>query len=315
MNFCRTCGERADEGQGVCTSCGAPLGRRGPGHATPRAVGGTDVGRSTGSRAPATVGGADPQDGPPVARPAPAPGEQRRRVSPVAICAVILAAVVGGVGYTVADRLSEPGESSTSENATGAAAAGEVTAGEAETSEATPADTAVPSSPSPSPPPPPTTVPIPAPLVPLSATADCVAPPAVDSAGATVTYEPERLFDGDPVTAWRCPGSAVGTQLTFAFGDTMTVTSLALVPGYDKIDPLDGIDRFTENRTVTAVVWRLDDGSSYRQEIPSPGRSLAEFALPSPVDTSSVTLEIAATGNDGARRDYTPISEVRIQGY
>jgi hypothetical protein len=102
--------------------------------------------------------------------------------------------------------------------------------------------------------------------------ATCQAPPGVDSAGNPVTYEPEPALDGIGSTAWRCPGSAIGAQLVFDFGAPVTLTSVARVPGYAKIDPVDGTDRFAENRTVTAVAWRFDSGTTHMQRIPFRGR-------------------------------------------
>jgi hypothetical protein len=153
------------------------------------------------------------------------------------------------------------------------------------------------------------------PLQPVSVTATCQAPPGVDSVGNTITYEPELTLDAVGATAWRCPGSATGHRLVYDFGAPVTIASLALVPGYAKVDPVDGTDRFAENRTVTAVVWWFDDGTSHRQTIASPGPSPAEADLSAGVVTSQVVLEIADTGNDGATRDFTAISDVSFTGY
>ncbi len=145
-------------------------------------------------------------------------------------------------------------------------------------------------------------------------TASCQAPAGQDAVGITVTYEPERTLDGRGETAWRCPGSAVGERLTYDFGRPVTLVSVALVPGYDKIDDVDGLDRFTENRTITAVTWRFDDGTTHRQDIGVPQRTLTSSSLEAPVRTTRVVLEISGTGNDSARRDFTPISDVGFVG-
>jgi hypothetical protein len=151
-------------------------------------------------------------------------------------------------------------------------------------------------------------------LQPVSVRATCQAPPGVDSAGSTITYEPELTLDALDATAWRCPGSAVGHQLVFDFGRTVTVTSLGLVPGYAKVDPVDGTDRFQENRTVTAVTWRFDDGTTQRQTIAAPAPTMTTVEPAAGVETRTVVLEIAGTGNSGAIRDFTAISEVRFTG-
>jgi hypothetical protein len=133
--------------------------------------------------------------------------------------------------------------------------------------------------------------------------------------GNTITYEPDLTLDAVPATAWRCPGSAVGHQLVYDFGRPVMLTSVGLVPGYAKVDPVDGSNRFAENRTVTAVTWRFDDGTTHRQTIDSPGPSLVTVDLPRAVSTSELVLEIASTGNDAAVRDFTPVSDVRFAGY
>jgi hypothetical protein len=156
---------------------------------------------------------------------------------------------------------------------------------------------------------------IPRPLQPAHASATCTAEPSQDGAGNVVSYEAFQVVDGIRETAWRCPGSAVGERLVLQFAEPVTVTSVALVPGYDKRDPFDGVDRFTDNRTVTSAVWSFDGGSGTQQVIPDPDRALQQLRLPDPVRTMTVTLEIAGTGNSAARRDFTAISEVRISGY
>ena len=155
----------------------------------------------------------------------------------------------------------------------------------------------------------------PAPLRPVSVTATCQAPPGQDAVGTTITYEPQLTLDAVGATAWRCPGAAVGQQLVYDFGAPVTVTSVALVPGYAKVDPADGTDRFLENRTVTAVDWQFDDGRTQRQSIASPSAGMAEFQLPEAVTTRRLVLEIAGTGNDSAVRNFTAISDVRFAGY
>jgi hypothetical protein len=153
------------------------------------------------------------------------------------------------------------------------------------------------------------------PLQPVSVTATCQAPPSVDSVGNTITYEPQLTLDAVDGTAWRCAGSAVGQRLVFDFVRPVTLASMGLIPGYAKIDPADGTDRFSENRTVTSVVWWFDDGTAQAQTIPSPAPTLASVRLPAGATTSQVVLEIIGTGNDGAVRDFTAISEVRFTGY
>jgi hypothetical protein len=152
-------------------------------------------------------------------------------------------------------------------------------------------------------------------LRPVSVTATCTAPPGVDAAGSPVTYDAQLTLDGAGSTAWRCPGSAVGQRLVFDFGKRAALASVGLVPGYAKVDPADGTDRFAENRTVTGVNWRFDDGTTQRQTIAAPGPTAATVQLSSGVETNKVVLEIVSTGNDTAVRDFTAISDVVFTGY
>ncbi|RBY80262.1 hypothetical protein DQ239_04120 [Blastococcus sp. TF02-09] len=244
----------------------------------------------------AEVAPAVQEAGPRHARPARDPGRPLR-VATLA-CAGLL--VVGG-GYLVGDRLlladDDPAAAQAVPGTVDAAAAVDPssTAGSS-----TATATAAP--------------PVAGPLLPVSVTASCSAPPAVDAAGAPVTFDPANTLDGVGGTAWRCAGSAVGQRLVFDFGRPVVVSSVALVPGYAKTDPVDGTDRFGENRTVTAVAWGFDTGAVHRQDVAAPSRDLAEAPLDQPVTTTRVVLEIAGTGNDGAIRDFTTISDVAFAG-
>jgi hypothetical protein len=153
------------------------------------------------------------------------------------------------------------------------------------------------------------------PLRPVSVTAACTAPPGVDAAGNPVTYDAQLTLDGVGATAWRCAGSAVGQRLVFDFGKRVTLASVGLVPGYAKVDPVDGTNRFAENRTVTAANWHFDNGTTQRQTIAAPAPTAATLQLSSGVETTKVVLEIVGTGNDTAVRDFTAISDVVFTGY
>lgn len=306
MRFCTTCGAQVADGQVFCSSCGTRTAAPEP----------------PTQQLPAQPPYAPPPsyEPPPYAPPPsyPPPGggwsgseehPPRRRNVAAIVAAVVLAVIaLGAWGYVVYERTGWfQGDDSTTQAASGRdrdepradEEPDEEPAEEPEPEEEEEAPEEV----------------EPGPLAPASVTADCVAPPAKDSAGATVTYEPELVLDGEPSTAWRCPGSAVGRRLVFTFDSPVTLLEVGLVPGYDKVDPADGIDRFTENRTVTGVTWRTDDGSSFPQSIPAPERVMTMLELPEPVTTQVLTLEIASTGNDGARRDFTPISDVELYGY
>lgn len=307
MRFCTTCGSELADGQQFCPSCGtprpsAPVTTQPP---VPPPAEQPPMGYQPPTPPPPTAPGAwTAAVGPRV------PDERRRRNRGAVAAAVVLSLIaLGSWGYVLLDRTGwledEPDRTVAADRDRDADEDEEQDPAEQpdepeepEETEQAPEEEVEPGS-----------------LAPASVTADCVAPPAKDSAGATVTYEPELVLDGEPSTAWRCPGSAVGRRLVFTFDQPVTLLEVGLVPGYDKVDPADGIDRFTENRTVTGVTWRTDDGGSFAQSIPNPERVMTMLELPEPVTTRTLTLEITSTGNDGARRDFTPISDVELYGY
>lgn len=149
------------------------------------------------------------------------------------------------------------------------------------------------------------------PLTLTGATASSTAPDGIDASGDPVSYAATNVIDGDPGTAWRTEGDGVGTTLRIQLAVPAYVTAVGLVPGYDKVDPTDGSDRFVENRRVEQVRWSFDDGSSVVQPF-ADARDLQSLPITA-TRTSTVTIEILATTPAGGR-DFTPISEVEIDG-
>lgn len=152
-------------------------------------------------------------------------------------------------------------------------------------------------------------------LQPVSIGARCVAPASQDSAGVPILYSTDQMLDGRFDTAWRCPGAAVGEEIVIDFGRPVTITALALVPGYAKIDPHDGVDRFSQNRTITGLTWGFDNGSALDHVIARPSPQFDDIELTSPVETRFIVLEIKTTGNESADRDFTAISELAFVGF
>ena len=150
------------------------------------------------------------------------------------------------------------------------------------------------------------------PLRPVSVTAGCVLPPGRDGGGNPVTFGPENLVDGEPATAWRCAGAG-GQRVTVRFAAPVLLTAVGLVPGYAKTDPYDGTDRFAQNHTVTRVRWEFA-GAAVVQDIAAPGRETAWQRLAAPVEAHTVTLTVLATGQPGADRDVTAVSELSFRG-
>lgn len=148
------------------------------------------------------------------------------------------------------------------------------------------------------------------PLAPDRLTASASSPAGVDASGQPVTYEAANLADGRNETAWRVPGSGVGTTVRAEWDAPVTLTSIGLVPGYAKVDPADGSDRFWQNRRVLAVRYHFDGGAVVDARF-SESPDLQPTAVQ--VTTRTVTVEIART-TPARERDFTAISELVFEG-
>ena len=80
--------------------------------------------------------------------------------------------------------------------------------------------------------------------------------------------------------------------LTFTFDGPTHLTSVGLIGGYVKVDPLTGVDRFPQNRRVKQVRWTFSDGSTVVQDL-ADSRSMQTINVD--VTTTSATMEILAT--------------------
>jgi hypothetical protein len=155
-----------------------------------------------------------------------------------------------------------------------------------------------------------TTTAPPGPLVLASASAPATAADGNDACQVSTSYAASNMIDGAPDSAWRMEGDGTGQTLTFALETRRRVTEVGLVPGYNKVDPCDGADRFVQNRRPTAVTWIFDDGSEVTQSL-SDVRQLQSVAVNA--TTTSIRLRIdGVTGSP--ERDFTAISEVSARG-
>lgn len=153
-------------------------------------------------------------------------------------------------------------------------------------------------------------------LRPAQVGASSTAPPALDAQSNEVTYEPANAVDGSPGTAWRVSGDGVNEWLQLDFPSEVRVQAVGIIPGYDKIDPLDGADRFVQNRTLRLARLEFSDGSSVRVSF-ARQRDM-QFVPLKGVRTRWIRIVIEATypapPADQGGRDFTPISEVQVQG-
>jgi hypothetical protein len=152
------------------------------------------------------------------------------------------------------------------------------------------------------------------PLAPLRisrARTGCTASPGRDGRNKVVTYAVRNVLDKDHRTAWRCPGKAIGRRIVLTLRHRSEVVLVGLVPGYAKIDPATGDDRYAQNNRITKVAWIFDDGTRVVQRMSGSrkDRSLRTMRIV-PEMTRTVTLRILAVAT--GPRHTTTISTVRV---
>jgi len=145
-----------------------------------------------------------------------------------------------------------------------------------------------------------------------------VAPAGRDVNGNPIDYGADNLFDDDPQTAWRMPGSGAGDDVVIRLDRPATITRVGLINGYAKVDrdaQGDDVRWYPRNRRILTVEWRFDDGTTLTQKLQQrPG--LQTIDVPD-VTTQTVTLHLVRVsppkpGRLG--RDYTAISDVLLRG-
>ena len=138
-------------------------------------------------------------------------------------------------------------------------------------------------------------------------------PEGVDACGNPNTYEAPRAVDGQPATAWRVEGDGVGAWLELQFAEPINVTRVGVIPGFDKIDPCDGTDRFFQGRIIRRARLELDGGQAVEVTFER-DRRMQYVDLPG-VRTRRVLITILTTDPpppDG--RDLMAMSEVEVWG-
>jgi hypothetical protein len=141
-------------------------------------------------------------------------------------------------------------------------------------------------------------------------TATATAPDGFDACNTPTSFGAGNVVDGVPGTAWRAAGDATGQALTIDLGGERRVLVVGLAPGYDKVDPCDGVDRFPQNRRPTRVTWRFADGTATTQTLDDT-RQMQTVT----VDAVSDAVELYIEGvTADPERDFTAISEVTVQG-
>jgi serine/threonine-protein kinase len=154
-------------------------------------------------------------------------------------------------------------------------------------------------------------------LRPSGVSASSVADSGVDASGNPISYDPQNAVDRRADTTWRVDGDGAGQWLQLDFEFEVSISSLGLIPGYDKIDPSDGTDRFVQNRVVRVVRFEFSDGSSVRASF-AQSRDMQFVAFEQPIRTRSIRIVVEQTypapPEEQGGRDFTPISEVQVLG-
>jgi hypothetical protein len=138
-----------------------------------------------------------------------------------------------------------------------------------------------------------------------------------DSAGNTFDYGADKAIDGQTDTAWRCDHDGVGQTLTISFSGPTALSGIGLIPGFAKVDPFDGTDRFYQSRRLSSVHYTLSDGTMFSKGFDSSDRDLQYVSFPRHI-TTSVTITILASVpgsevNGKGAVDKVAISEVRFR--
>jgi serine/threonine-protein kinase len=154
-------------------------------------------------------------------------------------------------------------------------------------------------------------------LIPARVSASGNSAPGIDGQGNPVTYEPTRAVDGRADTAWRVDGDGAGQWIELDFGAEVQVQKIGIIPGYDKIDPFDGSDRFAQNRVVKRVRLEFAGGASAEASF-AQDRQMQFVTLPAAVRTRTLRVVILETypppPQESGGRDFTPISEIKVEG-
>ena len=84
-----------------------------------------------------------------------------------------------------------------------------------------------------------------------------------------MTYPPANMLDDDTTTAYRMPGDASGSTITFVLPKEAVISEVGLINGYAKKDRAGNrtVDWYAKNRKILEVEWLFDDGSSVVQNL------------------------------------------------
>ncbi|MPZ96212.1 MAG: hypothetical protein GEU96_15200 [Propionibacteriales bacterium] len=143
--------------------------------------------------------------------------------------------------------------------------------------------------------------------------ATCRSKAGVDAGGDPVTYQAGNTNDGSAQSAWRCDGTGEGVMLTYRFPSARRIAEVGLIPGYAKTDPVDGTDRYAENRRIKRVRWTFDGGRFIEQRFNTSASVRRMQAMRIPM-LKSRTVKLTILSSSAGKRRTIAISETRFAG-
>lgn len=298
MNFCTNCGAELGLGR-FCTNCGARISSMGPPPAVPPdATAVRDVVPPSPPLPPPPPPPPPPRTWPVPAHPADHRGS-RRGLSAwwwLALVMAVIAAAVLGTWLATRGSDTDPAGASSPAPTAPTSASDEPPATEPPGGDGEPIDLA-----------PHSQVTAPPPL-----------PAGVDLDNNPVTYPASNMLDDDPESAYRLPGDASGTVITFELPQASTIKEVGLVNGYAKVDTSGGriVDWYPKNRRILHVEWRFDDGSRIEQLLYSRTREVQAIEVDD-VETRTVQLtilDVSAPGRGPLGKNVTAVSDVLLLG-
>jgi len=135
--------------------------------------------------------------------------------------------------------------------------------------------------------------------------------------GGSTSFEAGLLIDRNHNTGWGASSSdGTGQSITLDMGRVVHLSSIGLVPGYDRVAPRFAFDcqptnAWDFNRLVASVRYSFDDGSSIVQAF---GTQNDVYWTAIDVDTRTVRITILGTIHQGTDDD-TILSEVYFEGW
>lgn len=122
-----------------------------------------------------------------------------------------------------------------------------------------------------------------------------------------MTHSPERVMDGDLLTAWveGANGQGIGENITFYFDDEYMISGLRINAGYQKSTSL-----YEKNSRPADILLSFSDGNSQKyvlQDI----NGMQEIVFEIPVVTDYINIIIESV-YPGSKYEDTAISELSI---